>query len=352
MARLTVKGSGLSGMLALAAGVVVTGLALTGLATGLVIGGGGCKTAKEQAKTFKPCGSGSKCKSPNVCIRTDSGSRDKGICVYPCTRDDQCPQPFRCTGSYRLSGKSGHYCRRPSVSEGGDCSRIQDGCKAGHRCFKNRCVLECTKLSDCPNQTKRCLQVVDTTHAGKGAKGSKGAKSAQGTKNLFRGCLDAKQTHGQQCASAGPFCARDHICYRRKCLRTCADDKGCAKGFICDGAFYKGVDARKNQARGAKPDVRYCRRAGGDNAACDLSAGKTCARGLYCLSRRCRKIQRAAVGKPCHERRGIFCAPSASCFGGKCRLQCKVDQECPKVRRKAGRCQLRTVRKVKMGLCF
>jgi hypothetical protein len=304
-----------------------------------VMVGGGCKTAKEQAKTFKACGKGSKCKSPNVCIRV--GRSGEGICVYPCTRDDQCPQPFRCTGGYRLSGKSGHYCRRPSVDEGGDCSRIQDGCMTDHRCFKNRCVLECTKLSDCPARTKRCLQVVDTTRGG-----------GKGAKNLFRGCLEAKQTHGQPCASAGPFCARDHICYRRKCIRTCADDKGCAKGFICDGAFYKGPDARRNQAKGAKPDVRYCRRAGGNNAACDLDAGKTCARGLYCLSRRCRKIQRAAVGKPCHERRGIFCTKSATCFAGKCRKQCKINQECPRVRRKAGKCQLRTVRKQKRGLCF
>ncbi len=337
MARLTESGGGgRAGLGTLVVGMAV-GMVVGG---GVVVGSGGCKTAKEQAKTFKSCGHGSKCKSPNVCIRAGSAGRNKGICVYPCTRDEQCPQPFRCTGGYRLSGKSGRYCRRPTVDEGGDCSRIQDGCKPAHRCFKSRCVLECKKLSDCPDLKKRCLQVVDTT------RGSKGAK------NLFRGCLGAKQTHGQRCASAGPFCARDHICYRRECIRTCVDDKGCAKGFICDGAFYRGVNARKNQAKGAEPEVRYCRRAGGENAACDLHAGKTCARGLYCLSQRCRKIKRAKVGQPCHESRGIFCAKAASCFGGKCRKQCKIDRECPKVRRKAGRCQLRTVRKRKMGLCF
>jgi hypothetical protein len=283
--------------------VICVGLAGLG-----ALGSAGCKTAREEARTFKRCGQGRKCKSPNVCIRVDRTS--EGICVYPCTRDAECPQPFRCTGGYRLGGKSGNYCRRPSVAEGGDCSRIQDGCKPGHRCFKNRCVRKCDKTADCPDQATRCLQVVDTTRGG------------AAMKNLYLGCLEAKQAHGQRCVPAGPFCARNHICYRGGCIRTCADDKGCPKGLICDGAFYRGKDAQRNRARGAEPDIRYCRQAGGKNAACDLRAGKTCARGLYCLSRRCREIRRAAVGKPCHERRGIFCVKGASCFAGKCRKRC------------------------------
>jgi len=323
MARLTVMGIGLVGLLALAG-------------TGL---GAGCKTAKEEAKTFKRCGGGRSCKSPNVCIRV--GATLEGICVYPCTREADCPKPFRCTGGYRLSGKGGHYCRRPSVAAGGDCSRIQDGCKPAHRCFKNRCVRECAKSTDCPDETQRCLQVVDTTRS-----------SGTATKDLYRGCLEAKQTHGQPCTAVGPFCARQHICYHDACIRTCADDKGCAKGFVCDGAFYKGKDALKNRSKGAAPDVRYCRRAGGENAACDLLAGKTCARGLFCLSHRCRSITRAPVGKPCQEQRGIFCVKTASCFGGKCRTQCKIDRDCPRAGRKHGKCQLRTIRKKKQGLCF
>ncbi len=313
--------------------LTMMGIALVGL-----LGLGGCKSAKDQAKTFKRCGQGKKCKSPNVCIRV--GRTAGGICVYPCMEDSECPTPFRCTGAFKLSGKSGRFCRRPSVTEGGDCSRIQDGCKQGHRCFKNKCVRECEKNAHCPDTSKRCLQVVDTT------------RSSTSTKNLYRGCLDATKTHGQPCNPAGPFCAREHLCYRGSCIKTCAKDSGCPKGQICDGAFYKGKDASRKQARGTPPDIRYCRRAGSKNAACNLHKGKTCARGLFCLSNRCRAITRAGLGKKCHERRGIFCAKNARCFAGRCRKLCKVNQDCPKVRRKPGKCQARTVRKKKLGLCF
>lgn len=303
---------------------------------------GGCKSAKEEAKTFKRCGQGTRCKAPNVCIR--AGSRGDGICIHPCKQESDCPKPFRCTGGFKLSGKSGRYCRRPSVDEGGACTRIQDGCKAGLRCFKDKCVRECGADKDCPIKTTRCLQVVDTTRGGKTTKGSK--------KGLYKGCVEAKQKHNQPCSGVGPFCAQEHICYRGKCLHTCNQDKGCPSGLICDGAFWKGADAARKQARGAKPDIRYCRLAGGKNAACNLRRGKTCARGLFCLSNRCRTITRVALGKSCHERRGIFCAKGAACFADRCRRECKVNQDCPKVRGKAGRCQARTVRKKKIGLCF
>lgn len=304
------------------------------------LGSGGCKSAKEEAKTFKRCGQGRRCKSPNVCIRT--GSRGDGVCIYPCKQDADCPKPFRCTGGFKLSGKSGRFCRRPSVDEGGACTRVQDGCKVGLRCFKDHCVRECSSDKGCPIKTTRCLKVVDTTRDGK--TGSQ--------KGLYKGCVEAKQKHGQPCSRVGPFCAQEHICYRGKCLHTCARDKGCPKGFICDGAFWTGTDAKRKQARGTKPDIRYCRSAGGKNAACDLRRDKPCARGLSCLGNRCRTVTRVALGKPCHERRGILCAKGATCYAGRCRQQCKVHENCPKVHHKAGRCLARTVGKKKIGLCF
>lgn len=310
----------------------------SGLTVLLVLGGAGCKSAQEEAKTFKRCGHGQPCKKPNVCIR--AGKSNEGICVYPCMQDDNCPQPFRCTGGYRLHGKNGLYCRKPSVGVGEDCSRIQDGCKKGLRCFNNKCITLCAKDDDCPKKTDRCIQVVDDS------------PFKSNRKNLYRGCLDAPQQQEQSCKPSGPFCARDHICHRDKCLKTCKDDKVCGKDQICDGTFYTGKDAKQRAEANAKPDILYCRKAGAKNAYCNLSVGKSCARGLYCLGSRCREITRAKLGKRCREMRGIFCEKGAMCYAGKCRQICKVDQDCKRSRRRKGKCQERTISNQKVGLCM
>ncbi len=63
MARLAVMGIGVAGLLAFGALGV------------------GCKTAKEEAKTFKRCGQGQRCKRPNVCIRVGRTSKTSRVLV-------------------------------------------------------------------------------------------------------------------------------------------------------------------------------------------------------------------------------------------------------------------------------
>lgn len=141
-------------------------------------------------------------------------------------------------------------------------------------------------------------------------------------------CLEALRKQGEACDPAGPFCSRGHVCHESRCLRVCNKDTACAPGQICDGSLYTGGQARERADRGDPPDLLYCRAAGGEDSHCNLRKDKSCARGLFCLGAKCRKIQHAPLGAPCQEIRGLMCTQGAICHAGRCRKTCAAAKDC------------------------
>lgn len=300
---------------------------------------GACRGPKEEALQAARCSRDRPCLKPNLCLG-DVAGQGEGTCVRPCRSHGDCPETLRCTGRYVLSGVPGQFCRRPIVPEGGDCSGILPGCQKGLRCFRNRCHRQCSADAGCPDPRTRCLQVVDAP-----------APGALATVQ-YHVCLEALRKQGEPCDPAGPFCARTHVCHEGRCLRVCTTDSGCAAGQICDGSLYTGDEAKARAERGEPADLLYCRAAGGDNEPCNLRKDKSCARGLFCLGARCRKIQHAPIGAPCQEIRGLFCAPGAICHSGRCRRSCTTAKGCPMGSSAKPRCERVRVGTKTQGICL
>jgi hypothetical protein len=168
----------------------------------------------------------------------------------------------------------------------------------------------------------------------------------------WRVCLRATRTQGETCAPGGPFCARAHVCHAGRCLRECRSDTDCGDGQVCDGALYTGARARQRAAAELPPDRLYCRKAGDPGEPCDLSRDKSCARGLYCLGARCRRIRHVRVGRPCRELRGILCSKGGVCYAGRCRKPCKKNADCPWRKGRRLECRLRPVEGKARRICL
>jgi len=305
--------------------------------------GSACAEKDTDARIFEKCSPEKPCAEPNICLSLTQDPK-RGFCMKLCEKDADCPKGLRCTGRHQKDeGGVDVYCRRPTVGRGGDCSKPSKGCKDGLRCFEGRCQPLCRTDAQCADKKTRCVPiVVDSV-----------TPSEQ--KRLFSMCLPATRTFGQACANVGPFCARDHYCYDKKCVQGCKTDADCGKRRICDGQLFLGKDAKKRAKAKAKPDRLFCRKTAKKGRPCHHNLHLSCERGLTCVKFHCRKVRIVRVGQKCDPDRGVYCKKGSVCFESTCRRTCLSDDDCPQARGLTGKdfeCHEKVVRKRKVMICL
>ncbi|MFH2006200.1 MAG: hypothetical protein ABI333_06405 [bacterium] len=306
----------------------------------LVTVSGACRTPDRDARLFEPCSNTKPCEEGLVCLSTAEEGKE-GQCVRLCKAGGACPQGLRCSGRYqRPAGTVETFCRRPAGEEDADCVKLASGCKPGLRCFREKCTRTCRKDSECPDRAKRCVPVVVDTVVG------------TGQARIFSACLPAGVKAGGKCKDTGPFCARDHHCYKETCLQGCAVDKDCGKGHVCDGSLYLGLAAAKHAKEKSKPDTQYCRKAARRNRPCHHNLNLSCERGLTCVKFHCLKVRTVSVGQACDPDRAIFCRKGGICFAGECNQACLSDEDCPRRRKEKLTCKVQVIRNKAVKLCM
>lgn len=302
-----------------------------------------CGEKDTDAKMFAKCDPDKHCAEPSVCLSFTEDPK-RGYCLKPCDTDSECPKGLRCTGRHRRSaGAVDTYCRKPTVGLGGDCSKPGKGCQLGLRCFEGKCQKVCRTDAQCADPKTRCVPILVD------------ALTSKEQKKLFDLCLVAEQTEGKKCADVGPFCARNHFCHEKKCLKGCTADKDCGKRRICDGQLYLGKGAKKRAQTKQKPDRRFCRGAAKRGRPCHHNLYLSCRRGLKCVKFHCRKVRTVGVGHACNPDRAVYCKKGAVCYKTQCRRTCLSDDDCPQGRGlndKVFECHERIVRKRKVMLCL
>ena len=195
---------------------------------------------------------------------------------------------------------------------------------------------------------------------------------------LFVGCADPQGIGGA--CSSDDDCQSGLECLREMpggmCSQTCEDE--CPDGSVCvdlagQGYCFRACDGDGDCRGGYTCSMGHCdlpceddeecpEHARCDDGGCryreDQPLGDACLMDEQCATGRCLLdgltgycTETCGGSELCGDR-GLFCGKDAACFSGRCRKRCKVNQDCPRRHGKPGRCQLRTVRKTKLGLCF
>ncbi len=328
----------------------ISRIALSALLPGLLLVGAlgvaGCAKKDTDAPMFEACSPDKHCKEPNICLSFTEDPK-RGYCLKLCDKPGDCPDGLRCTGRHqKAAGAADTYCRKPVVGLGGDCKKPGKGCQAGLRCFEGKCQAACRTDEQCKDSKTRCVPIlVDSLTAKEQTK-------------LFSLCLTAERKEGKACSNVGPFCARDHFCYDKKCVQGCKNDRACGKKRICDGQLYLGKDAAKRAKAKAKPDQLFCRKTARKGRPCHHNLHLSCRRGLTCVKFHCRKVRTVGVGRKCDPDRAVYCKKGAVCFESQCRRTCLSDDDCPRARRRRRKmtkdleCHEKLVRKRKVMLCL
>lgn len=255
------------------------------------------------------------CDEGHVCVPEQPGGL-LGRCLSQCGPKRACDKGWRCTGRYQRLGTADTFCRKAVGALGAICADPEQGCSSGLHCFRSRCVKTCRKDGDCSAPAQRCLPVLVHSVVDKERI------------HLFSACLDTTQAEGKPCKPQGPFCGRGLTCHDQACVRTCTADAECGKGKICDGRLYLGAKRDARAKAGAKPDLRYCRKAARRGASCHPTLDVGCARGLACIRFRCRRVRHVAVGKACAPSEGRLCKQGLLCVDQHCRRPCLKDEDC------------------------
>jgi hypothetical protein len=260
-----------------------------------------------ERRLFQPCSRNRRCVKPQICLLRPQVA--SGSCVHSCTRDADCGPGLTCTGRFQSPQRSGRYCRRASVDEGGDCSRLTDGCKPGLQCARGRtCVRACKVETDCPAD-QRCEPVPLVRTFGRPARA------------LYHACVKANVKEGGTCSHGQhPRCGRGLRCHRNRCVQLCAADAECGPGRLCDG---RGAEAQVKPGASATPGYRYCRPA--------AAQGERCSR---------------------YWSRDVGCQPGLECYRGRCRQPCTSHDDCPSGALRKLRCRRRRWRKRMVRLCL
>lgn len=316
--------------------VVGSAVAALGLASA-------CTKKEQDARIFEKCSPDKHCAQPNICLSFTEDPK-RGTCLKTCDKNADCPSGLRCTGRHQKhEGVVDTYCRKASVGLGGDCQKPDLGCRGGLRCFEGRCKPECRTDKQCADKGTRCVPIlVDSV-------------TASQQKRLFSVCLPARRTFGQACSDVGPFCARNHYCYDKKCVQGCKADADCGKRRICDGKLYVGVGAKKRAKAKAEADQLFCRKTAKKGRPCHHNLHLSCVRGLSCVKFHCRKVRTVGLGRKCDPDRAIYCKKGSVCHESECRRTCLSDDDCPRPRRRKGKeleCHEKLVRKRKVKLCL
>ncbi len=281
----------------------------------LLIGLGACEKSRQRQaaarSAYQPCSRDKRCVKPQVCLLRPQVAA--GTCVNACGRDQDCGPGLACTGRFQTPRGAGQktrrYCRRASVDEGGDCSRLTDGCKPGLQCARGRtCVRACKENNDC-QPDERCEPVPEKRTFGRPAP------------PLYHACVKAAVKENGACSlGAHPRCGRGLRCYRNRCVKLCAADAGCGEGRVCDG---RGKEAALKPGAEPPPGFRYCRRA--------AEQGQRCSR---------------------HWSRDVGCIDGLQCYRGRCRKPCTSTEDCPASAHRKLRCITRRWRKQRVRLCL